>query len=230
MKIIKDFEQGSAEWKAFRQCKISGTKLKDVMGTPWASLQLMSDLIAEAGTEQSKSFNPTIEMERGITEEKFAIEKFEEKTGKKVEDVGVCVHDEYEWLTLSPDGLIKDENGKYTEAVEVKSPDSKVAIMYKLINLVDDIKLTKSQQNILGVPPKYIWQVVHYFIVNQDLETLYFVVYDERFINDNSKIYIVEVSRDNEILQDMISQAETKLHEFRSTWLKYKDIVLETNF
>ncbi len=230
MKIIEDLEQGSLDWIQQRMCKISGTKLKKVMGSPWDRMQLLTELIAEEGTEQAKVMRPTAEMDRGTDEEEFAIKAFEKKTGKIVDEVGICIHKDKDWLRLSPDGLIKGAGGKYTEAVEVKSPDSKTAVLYRLLDLAPEIKLAKSYSKTIGVPNAYIWQVVHYFIVNEDLEKLHFVVYDERFINDKLKLHIVEVDRDNPILQDMIEEATEALNKFREDWLKYRDMVLPSNF
>lgn len=233
MNIVNHFEQGTKEWHDFRRCRVTGTKLDDVMGTPFARLALAADLISEEGTEQCAAIVTTAEMERGIAEEDFALKLFQERTGKVVEKVGACISTEYDWLMLSPDGLIRDPNtGKYTEAVEVKSPHSKIAILYQLINLLpaDEVKLTPAKKHILGVPQDYIWQVVNYFIVNEDLQTLHFVIYDARFIEDEKKMYVVEVKRENEVLQDLIKQAKTALVAFRADWMRWRDVVLPSKF
>ncbi len=232
MIIINHFEQGTKEWHDHRRGKITGTKLDDVMGTQLARIQLIAELIAEEGTEQSNIINPTQEMERGNAEEDFAIKLFEQQTGKTVERVGACQSDVYDWLMLSPDGLIRDSKGLYSEAIEIKAPKSQTAIFYRMVNMIpqDELKLPKSKTNILGIPQDYIWQVVNYFLVNENLKKLYFGVYDVRFIEDDKKLYIVEVERSNEILQDMIKQAEEALKLFRSDWLKYRDIISPNNF
>lgn len=265
-------EQGTKEWHDSRMCKVTGTKLKSVMGTAEARRSLIAELIAEEATEQSKAFVTTAEMERGNAEEIFAIRAYEAKTGKKVERVGMCVHDEHDWIALSPDGLIKDEAGKYSEATEVKCPDSKKAILYRIENIIpmaetgllskytkaemlevlekrdiphnpkalaseletllpaDDQGKPASGAPFLGIPSEYKWQVVHYFLVNNDLKKLHFLIYDARFINEDAKLYTVEVSRDNEILQEAVSEAMEALLKFRADWLAWKEIVLPTEF
>lgn len=232
MLVINDIEQGTAEWHDARRCKISGTKLKKIMGTALNRFELIAELIAEEGTEQSNIMRPTQEMERGSAEEVFAIKLFEKQTGKKVEQVGLCVSEEFEWAVLSPDGLIKDAQGKYSEAIEVKSPNSATLIKYRLANLLDQkaTGLTASQTPFLGVPADYKWQVVHYFVVNQDLRKLHFVTYDERFIESDKKLYIVEVNWENEVLQEAINEAREALKKFRGTWLEWKELVLPSNF
>lgn len=231
-------EQGTKEWHDSRRCRITGTKLKAVMGTRDARNSLIAELIAEEATEQSKAFVSTAEMERGNAEEIFAVKAFEERTGKKVVRAGMCVHEEHDWIALSPDGLIETAPGKYEEAVEVKCPDSKKAILYRIENMIpmDETGLLSAKglplagAPFLGIPSEYKWQVVHYFLVNRDLKKLYFLIYDARFINEDAKLYTVEVERANEILQEAIKEAETELERFRADWMKWKEIVLPTEF
>lgn len=237
MKII-DVVQGTEEWHDARRCKVTGTKLQSVMGTSGARTTLIAELIAEKETEQTKAFSTTQEMERGNAEEEFAIKKFEKQTGKKVDRVGMCIHDDLDWVALSPDGLIKDKKGEYTEAIEVKCPDSKKSILYRIHNMVpmEETGLMGAKGNplagapFLGVPSDYKWQIVHYFLVNEKLQKLHFVVYDERFIQEEGKLYVVEVDRENEILQEAIKEAEESLESFRENWLNWAEIILPTQF
>lgn len=227
MKIL-DIQQGTQEWSAQRRGRITGTKLKRVMGTPFGQAELIAELIAETGTEQSKEIKPTLEMERGTAEESFALQSFQAKTGKKVEHVGMLISSTHDWLGVSPDGVIKDGNGKITEVVEVKSPDSKKLILYKMMNMIPEMVIPSAKRNIRGVPSDYIWQVVHNFIVNEDLERLHFVVYDERFIQSDTKLYTVIVERG--MITDLIEKAEEELKAFRKLWLKYRDVIMPSNF
>lgn len=247
MKIL-DIEQGTPQWHDARRCKITGTKLKSVMGTNDARRSLIAELIAEEATEQSKIFRSTPEMERGTAEEIFAVREFEKRTGKIVGRIGMCVHPEYDFLALSPDGLIQSENGKYEEAVEVKCPDSKKSILYQIENKIPPLetgiaklsKPTKANPEpelvisatapFLGIPSEYKWQVVNYFLVNKDLKKLYFLVYDPRFIDEETKLYTVEVSRENELMQEAIEEAESELLRFHADWMKWKEIILPSKF
>lgn len=231
MKIL-DLVQGSMEWHAQRRCRITGTKLDDVMGTLYVRAVLAAELIAEEATEQSKIMRPTEEMERGSAEEEFAIKLFEKQTGKKVVRGGMWLSDEYSFLAHSPDGSLVDTDGKIREAIEVKNPDSKKAIYYKMANMIDpkEIGLTPAKIPFLGIPPEYKWQVVNGFIVNRELEIMHFIVHDARFIEDNAKLYVVTLNRENEILQEAIKEAEDGVVAFRANWLKWKEIVLPTAF
>lgn len=246
MKIV-NVEQGSAEWHEARRCKVTGTKLEAVMGTENSRLDLACELIAEEGTEQSKILKATAEMERGNAEEQFAAKHFEKITGKKTTEVGICIHDKYEWLALSPDRLIETPEG-WTEALEIKCPDSKKLIKYKIQNLVPLTEIglakitkpTKAKPEpelvlkagapFLGIPADYKWQVVNYFIVNENLKTLYFAVYDPRFVNEDQQMFIVTVDRQNELLQEAMKEAEEALIKFREDWMRWKEIVSPNNF
>lgn len=237
MKII-NCEQGSPEWHTERRNRITGRKLDKVMGGSTAQFGLICDLIAEEATEQSKIIRASAEMERGNNEEPFAIKMFEGMTGKKVDRLGLCISNEFDWIALSPDGFIKDKKGKYTEALEIKSPDSATAVYYKLTNLIPLEELGMIKKNgectaaapFCGIPSEYKWQVIHYFIVNQDLETLHFGIYDGRFINGESQLYIVSVNRTDELIQSAITEAKSELLLFREKWMKYRDIALPSNF
>jgi len=236
MKIL-NLEQGTKEWQDARMAKVTGTKSEAVMGTSQARTTLVAELIAEEATEMSKAHVSSAEMERGTAEEIFAIRAFEKQTGKKVDRIGMCIHETMDWVTLSPDGLIKNSEGKYTEAVEVKCPDSKKAILYKIHNQMPmeetglmGVKGPLAGAPFLGIPADYKWQVVHYFVVNEDLERLHFVVYDERFIGEEMKLYIVTVERKNEILQEAIAKELESLESFREYWQKCREVVLTTDF
>jgi hypothetical protein len=227
MRVIQGIEQGTSEWHALRRGRVTGTKLCDVMGTPLARLSLIAELIAEEGTEQTKAFRATPEMERGAAEEAFAIRAYEKKNGVKVEKATMLISDEFDWLGISPDGLVK-ENGKYSEQLELKNPNSSTLILYKMANEVPNCPLAK--KHFLGVPNDYKWQIVGSFLVNEDLERMRFVVYDARFINDTHKMYVVTIERSNPELQAALEEARRELIDFREEWLNYKDIVLPDNF
>ncbi len=232
MKVLKYLDQGTKEWDIIRRCKITGTKLAKVMGTTNDKFELIAELISESGTEQSKHFTVTEEMRRGIAEEPMAIKAFEKHTGLNVESVGFCISDEFDYVGLSPDGLIADSSGDYTSALEVKNPNSATLIKYKLANMIaeKELGLTPAKRPFLGIPATYKWQTINYFLVNEKLRKLYFASYDERFISHDMKIYIVELNRENEVLQEEIERARVSVKEFRSTWLKWQSIVLPSGF
>lgn len=170
-----NLEQNSDEWIEFRKGKISGTILGDVYskrgGRKIGFYQLIADRLGLDPDDENR-------MDRGLRLEDEAIAEFEKQTGLEVEQDGVCVSDFSDQVINSPDGLIK-ENGKYVGAVEVKciSPARHLqAVVEKKI------------------PSDFESQVVQYFIVNDDLETLYFVFYDPRVTA--KPYYCIKVGRE----------------------------------
>lgn len=247
MKVIQ-IEQGSADWHALRRCTVTGTKLDAVMGTPQARVSLIAELIAEGGTEQTKRHHMSLEMERGHDEEVFALKLFEKQTGKKVTHGGMWRSDKYVYLACSPDGSIEEKNGDILEAVEVKNPDSKNKIFYQLTNMVgmeelglgtwsretakNPISVFKpsSKNPFLGIPPDYKWQCVDYFLVNEKLQRLHFVIHDARFIDADAKLDIITIERDDPELQTALKEVEEALVKFREDWMKWQEIVLPSKF
>jgi predicted phage-related endonuclease len=156
MKVIK-FED-EEKWLEYRKGKITGTRLKDIIsknGTKQKKIgfyEIIADRISIPPDNENR-------LERGHRLEDCAIRKFEKKTGKKVEnDLVMWVRGDNEDIALSPDGYIGTK-----EAVEVKCLASAKHI---------EAYLTQK------IPSEYEYQVLQYFICNDDLERLYFVFYD----------------------------------------------------
>lgn len=174
MQIINDFEQGSDEWKEFRKGKISGTRLGEVYSSRGTRKIGFYETIAER-----LALDPDEEdrMERGLRLEAEAIELFEQAMDKKVERPAVCVSDINPNIIQSPDGLIK-KGKKYTGAVEVKCLSPARHIQAVVEN---------------EVPKEFESQMIQYFIVNENLESLFFVFYDPRIAS--VPLHIIEVTR-----------------------------------
>lgn len=197
MRVV-DVEQGTLAWKELRTGVITGTRLEKVMGTPYAQKSLLNELIAEK-IAPPKYIDSTEAMERGHFLEPEAISRYELETGEITETVGFCLHDEYDWLGLSPDRFI--ESGKhYKKAVESKSPDTKTHVGY----LIEK-----------SIPKDYQWQVVQYFLVNEKLQELDFVTYDPRVTIKSLQIGIITVKR-KELKE--LDYAMDKLLAFRERW------------
>lgn len=116
-------------------------------------------------------------LERGERLEQEAIEQFEKATGKLVDRVGFAESDENEFMGFSPDGLIAND-GVYTEAVEAKCLSSAKYVKAWIEN---------------SIPEEHDAQVIQAFIVNEQLQTLYFVLYDPRITVH--PLHIIPVTR-----------------------------------
>ena len=157
MKIIK-FEDEQA-WLDARRGKITGTRLKDLIikrgnKKKMGFYELIAEKVALPATQENA-------MDRGKRLEEYAIERFEKETKKKVDSsLVIWEREDNSDIAISPDGFI----GK-TEAVEVKCLSSARHI---------EAWLTKE------IPSEYEEQILQYFIVNDKLQKLYFVFYDNR--------------------------------------------------
>lgn len=191
MKII-NCEQRSNEWHEARLGVLTGTGLKKILGTPKVRDNYFYEILAErlsTEAEQEES-----DLARGIRCEDEAITAYEAQKKVKIERIGLCVSDISKWIGNSPDGIIK-ANGKYTKAIEVKCLSS-----------ANHIKTYLTQQ----IPEEYLPQGIMYFVVNEDLEELDFVFYDNRI----SKIPFFTITLKRKELEKEIAEATEKSKEF----------------
>lgn len=146
-------------WLEARKCKITGSRLKDIITLKGTGKKKgYYELIAERLAIPASQENP---MDRGHRLEEEAIQRFEKEIGKKVDtSLVLWIREDDENIAVSPDGFIGDN-----EAVEIKCLASSSHIESLLTN---------------EVPKEYEFQILQYFIVNEKLQTLYFVMYDPR--------------------------------------------------
>lgn len=195
------------QWLQARKGKITGSGLKDVVtlrgnGRKVGYYQLIADRLAISPDDEDP-------IERGDRLEPEAVEKFMEMTGKEVNtDLVIWTRDDSDSIALSPDGYI-EEKGKIVEAVEVKCLNS--------ASHAEAIVTNK-------IPKDYEFQVLQYFIVNDDLEQLHFVMYDTRFID---KLQLKVFTVDREELKDDI---EMYLKYQRDMLQEIEDIVANLTF
>lgn len=192
------------DWLQARRQKITGTRLKDIVVKRGTKEKIgYYELIAERLCTPADNEQP---MERGHRLENEAIELFAKQSKKTVNtDLVLWTRDDNENIALSPDGIISE-----SEAVEIKCLSSARHI---------EAYLTKS------IPEEYQFQALQYFIVNEQLEKLYFVFYDPRFVVDNLKLFWVELTRE-EIKDDV----ETYLEYQKATLIKVEEVVNSLSF
>lgn len=198
MIIINDLVQGSDDWRKYRLEKISGTRLDDALGTPVKQESLINELISEFLVGEGKENFASLAMALGSEAEDYAISEYEILTGEITEKIGICQSEEFPWLMNSPDRLIK-KDGKYKKAVEVKSPNPETAIKY----------IRKGE-----IPNEYYSQVMSYFLVNEDLQELDFVVYSPKIQTEQYRLWIKNVKREDLPLKE----AKEKLIKFYDKW------------
>lgn len=160
--IIKKY-LNEQEWLEDRKGRITGSRLGSLFSKrDKKPLKGFYELIAERVAIPADGENA---MDRGKRLEVEGIERFEATTGKVVnKDLVLWVREDNENIAVSPDGYIGD-----TEAVEVKCLNSASHIEAFLTG---------------DIPTEYEYQVLQYFIVNDNLQILYFCFYDPRMPKD----------------------------------------------
>lgn len=164
MIVYKDIEQGSTEWYKIRHAKVTGTDVKDAIKPD--NLKKVDELIAQLGSdcvEEDGYCSPA--MQRGKDLEPLARRIYERLNKVKVTQAGFIQHEIYDWLGLSPDGLV--HNGKtWIGGTEIKCPNTETHVRYIRMDVV---------------PVEYRSQVLSYFIIGEDIDYVDFVSYDNRY-------------------------------------------------
>jgi putative phage-type endonuclease len=177
---ISRFEN-EEDWRQARLGKVTGTRLKDLVVKRGTARKLgFYELIAERLAIPDDYENP---MERGKELEKEAIRRFEQETGKVIEDgLVIWTRDDNDSIAISPDGYTAD----LKEAVEIKCLGS--AYMIKAI--IED-----------KIPSEYWEQILQYMVVNDKLETLHFVMYDPRLPKDYKHFEVKRVDVQEQVTE-----------------------------
>lgn len=189
--IVKAFENRE-DWIEARRGKITGTKLKDLIvkrgnGQKIGFYQLIADRLAIPDDGEMSA------LDRGVSLESEAIDKFKEETDKSLNtDLVLWVREDNENIAASPDAYTEDMK----EAVEVKCLNSARHIEALVTN---------------KVPKDHEDQVLQYFIVNEKLEKLYLAFYDPRLLT--KQFFFIEVERDEEKVKAYLEQERKILKE-----------------
>lgn len=168
MKITK--YENQEDWLEGRKGKITGSGLGDIVvykgtGEKVGFYQLIADRIAEDADDE----NP---MQRGTRLEDEAKARFAEETGKELDtSLVIWCREDNPSIAISPDASVVGE----PSAVESKCLSSALHIK---------AYLTKK------IPSDYEEQIDQYFIVNDELQTLYMVFYDPRMPKHLQMFYL----------------------------------------
>lgn len=212
MKIIK-IEQGSDEWKAFREGKITGTKIgklwsksrkaEELYDTTKPNLQFYQVMAERLAIATADGIDGVSAMERGSLLENEAVQATTEKLGLDNWIADNVWQDETDDSFLcSPDAY--ENNDKPTWAIEIKCLSS-----------ANHIKAIYENK----LPDEYRAQIINYFLINENLKTLYFSMYDPRFFNEELQLKIFTIDRwqieqDIELTGYARLSAQQKINEF----------------
>jgi len=228
MKIIRVSQsEDRQQWLDLRRGKISGSKAKGVKPltrgtdrTPAGFWELLAENLAIA-----KDGEP--EKDRGLRFENEALIKTAKQYKLKLDlDPGMWVSDFDADISVSPDSA--EQGDKPTYAVEAKCLDSK----NHLRGLVRDRTAKKTKEynplNSLKISSQcdFVDQAVQYFVVNEQLETLYFALYDDRMALDHLMLHVITIKREHvrELVEAQLEAQKDILKEVRKLIKELKNV------
>jgi len=200
-------EQGTPEWHKLRIGKITSSRVADIMKSD--NLKVVDALIYERSCPDDALWDAqdgyvSEAMQWGTDHEDEAVQAYTAQTGIEMERVGFCTHKVFDYLAMSPDRLTPDRTG----GVEVKCPSTKTHIR--------TIRMG-------GLPNEHKYQVLQYFLINEDLQWLDFVSYDPRFAP--RPLYIHRVTRDE--VQADLGELLANIVKF---WAKFEKYYQQVTF
>lgn len=114
-------EQRTPEWFKARIGKVTGSNIGAILGCdPYRKPKDVLRTMVRSHHGAESEFQGNIATRYGNQFESYAQADFELETGLSVEEVGLIVHPEHDWLAASPDGLTDDDG-----VLEIKCPYGK---------------------------------------------------------------------------------------------------------
>jgi len=198
-----NIEQGSEAWHEAKLGLFSGTKFATLMSgkSTKGYKDLILNITGEIVSNQKDETYTNAIMERGIELELDARQYYEEFNEVKVEEVGLCLHDDYEqWIGISPDGLINEDGG-----LEIKCPLMKTHLGYMKAGVL---------------PNEYKWQVQgSLFVTGRKW-------WDFMSYYPNMKPFIIRVFPDLDMHKELEARLKEAIEEVKAEIKTYKDYVL----
>lgn len=210
---ISQVEQGGDEWLELRRGRITCSRLGDVMAKPTSQrYQNYQTQIAQelCGIEQEEQDAPWFAHGKALEPRALAAFewKYKEHIGTEplLHDV-FLVHNEYDWLGCSPDGLYPD----FSEGVEVKCRAlyknyRKEVARAEKFELINPLKCVSPEyrfqvQGGMWVTGLDRWKYVNYY-EGPDLDG-----------NPQRKLHVVDIPRDENLINQMELRALVFMRE-----------------
>jgi putative phage-type endonuclease len=183
-----DIEQGSDEWRKARLGHVSASSIAAVMakGAGKTRQSYLEKIVAERLTQEIGEGFSNASMEWGTQTEPQARMAYEVSCETFVTKTGFHKHPTIEWVGVSPDGLLDAENA----LVEIKCPNTTTHLSY--------IKEGKC-------PVEYYKQIQCQLWVT-GRAYCDFISYDPRLKNQNLRLFVIKVKRDEELIAEMESE------------------------
>ena len=198
MKIYRT-EQQSQEWLDARRGKVMGSKVKGVRRQSRNSDKRYAtfwEIIAEKMAIAADGEPP---IDRGHRLEPEALDAASKILGLPIDnDPGMWISDLDDDIGVSPDGAEPVE----AEALPTYGAEVKCLSSASHLRFIFEDRLARKQPDynpIDSVPneEKHYFrdQVIQYFVVNEKLQKMYFILHDDRIVLDHLVTHIIEINR-----------------------------------
>ena len=198
--------QNSDEWDALRRCRITGSRIGDVMADPKTKryTEYRKQLILEHHGMEFESLDKPW-FEHGKALEPRAIAAYEWRYNVDVEHDLFLIHHEYDWLSASPDFMTRD----YREGGEIKCRRN----YHKYREIVGRIQKSSSKKP--WIPPENRHQV-QAAIWLTGLDSWWYINYYENEQTGARKLHRVLVPRDDKLIRKMEDRCVRLMKEVRA--------------
>ena len=199
-------EQRNAEWHQARAGKFTGSKFVDLLarnkktGKP---LKAYDDLIWKIVCER---FSGVVDdgpdgyaLRWGREVEPFAIEAYELQTGGIVKTTGFIKHSTYDFVGVSPDGLVDEDGG-----LEIKCPKSLSVHLQRFMDGMPEEHVPQVQSCMWGTGRKW-WDFASYHPHAPESHRLLII----RNYRDDE--YIANMERETLIAEQLVQELTEKL-------------------
>lgn len=203
MRVIDNIVQGTPEWQSCRAGVFTASRTKPLManlksGKPSAGrATLIGEMVVQRLTGTIEQGFTSSHMLRGIELEATARDAYAFHTGTSPVEVGFCLHDEFDYIGASPDGVMEDG------LVEIKCPTSHKHITY----------LSEQKHG-----TEYYNQVQHQMLVTGKSWTDV-CSFDDRF-PDHLQLSIVRVMADSQYQERLVAEIQKAHIEIEETIIK----------
>ena len=196
--------QGSDEWDALRRCRITASRLGDVMAKPTTKRyqhyrsRIVCELLGMDFTDPEDEW-----FAHGRAMEPRALAAYAWKYQQPITHDVFLVHPEYDWLGASPDFLTSD----YAEGGEIKS-----RLLFKNYRAARNDALSRAAKGMSPVAPEYRFQVQGCMWLT-GFDSWWYVNYYENAEDGRRKLHRIAVQRDDDLIAQMDRRCRTFMQE-----------------
>ena len=205
-------DQRSPEWFEARKGKITGSRVGGILGVnPFASSEdVMREMVREWFSAE-REFKGNDATRHGEKWEDYAVTRYENETGYTVDKAGFIAHEVYDFIGVSPDGLVGLDGG-----IEVKCP-----YWAKAPYSINEKPSYHAQMQVVMETADIEWMDFVVFIQNQPLhierverDREWFAAALPKLIKFNEKFQKIVSSEES--AKDYLADPEKEINDFRA--------------